>query len=170
MPAVPTEVRSKPYSCFLYNISLSPPKVVKRFKTRTLSSRKKRDLNQNKCLNPMEIELHGISFSIVISGTYKFCFLLINSSGVEICMQFTIIPFHKCLNLVVFWAWHDKIIANHSFIKEESAWKKITISLEVVQKTTIGFKGISSFIQPVHNSSIHQYQKSMTGLSQIPSC
>lgn len=124
MPAVPTEVRSKPYSCFLYNISLSPPKVVKRLKTRTLSSRKKRDLNQNKCLIPKEIELHGISFSIVISGTYKFCFLLINSSGVEICMQFTIIPFHKCLNLVVFWAWHDKIIANHSFIKEESAWKK----------------------------------------------
>ena len=49
--------------------------------------------------------------------------ILINSSRVEICMQFTIIPFHKCLHLVVFWAWHDKIIANHSSIRKESALK-----------------------------------------------
>lgn len=48
--------------------------------------------------------------------------ILINSNGVEIHMQFTIIPFHKCLHLVVFWAWHDKIIANHSSIKEECAF------------------------------------------------
>lgn len=49
--------------------------------------------------------------------------ILINSSQVEICMQFTIIPFHKCLHLVVFWAWLDKIIANHSSIRKESAKK-----------------------------------------------
>lgn len=77
-------------------------KLLKDSKPGLCLQEKKRDLNKNKCVIPMEIELHGISFSIVISGTYKFCFLLINSSGVEICMQFTIIPFHKCLNLVVF--------------------------------------------------------------------
>lgn len=53
-----------------------------------------------------------------------FVSILINSSRAEICMQFTIIPFDKCLHLVGFRAWHDKIIANHSSTKKESALKK----------------------------------------------
>lgn len=67
------------------------------------------------------------SMGLVSASLYQECTssvsILINSSRVEICMQFTIIPFHKCLHLVVFWAWHDKIIANHSSIRKESALK-----------------------------------------------
>lgn len=64
------------YSCLFYNISLSPKKLLlKDSKNKTLSCRRKKgDLNQNKSLIPMEIELHGISFSIIISGAHKFCF------------------------------------------------------------------------------------------------
>ena len=71
----------------------------------------------------MEIKLHVLVSHSLYQERTSSVSILINSSRAEICMQFTIIPFQKCLHLVVFWAWHDKIIANHSSIRKESALK-----------------------------------------------